>query len=246
LSGITAGAVGTAPVDVRERARAGSRLRHPAVLFVLISILAGALLIAITPPLRGPDEAQHFLRAYGLTQGDVVPNTRDAQGHKGLYIPAGIERELNFFENKRFAYSTHGFSYWTVFAAHAQEAQPISPGDDMPVFVLYRGAEGYSPIPYLPYAAAIAIGRAAHLDFLAMLYLTRAFGLLAVTAVSALAIAIVPRLGWAFLVIALLPSSLYSRAVISADGPSLACAMMAVALMLRGVLSPAADRPWQQ
>ena len=49
-----------------------------------------------------------------------------------------------------------------------------------------------------------------------------------------------------FLVIALLPSSLYSRAVISADGPSLACAMMAVALMLRGVTSPAADRPWQQ
>jgi uncharacterized membrane protein len=79
-----------------------------------------------------------------------------------------------------------------------------------------------------------------------MLYLMRAFGLIAVTAVTAFAIAVVPRLKWAFLVIALLPSALYSRAVVSADGPSLACAMMAVALMARGMLSPAADRPWQQ
>jgi hypothetical protein len=246
LSEIAAGAVGTAPVGVRERARAWSRLRDPAVLFAVIAVLAGSLLIAVTPPLRGPDEAQHFLRAYGLTQGDLVPSTRDAQGHKGLYVPARIARELNFFENEKFAHRTPGFSYWTVFAAHAQEAQPVSPDEDMPVFVLYRGAEGYSPIPYLPYAAAIAIGRAAHLDFLTMLYLMRAFGLLAVTAITALAIALAPRLAWAFLVIALLPSSLYSRAVVSADGASLACAMMAVALMLRGVLSPAADRPWQQ
>jgi Predicted membrane protein (DUF2142) len=246
LSELAAGAVGTAPVGVRERARARSRLRDPAVLFALIALLAGSLLIAVTPPLRGPDEAQHFLRAYGLTQGDLVPNTRDAQGHKGLYLPARIARELSFFEDKKFAHRTPGFSYWDVFAAHARDLQPLSADADTPLFVRYGGAEGYSPISYLPYAAAIAIGRAGQLDFLTMLYLSRVFGLLAVTAVTAFALALAPRLGWAFFVIALLPSSLYSRAVISADGPSLACAMMAVALMLRGVISPAADRPWQQ
>lgn len=244
MSEITAGAVRTAPVGVPERARARSRLFDPAVLFALISVVAGALLVAITPPLRGPDEAQHFLRAYGLTQGDLVPRTFDPQGRKGLYLPARLARELSFFEDKKFAHRTPGFTYWDVFAAHAQTAQ--APDDDTPVFVLYRGAEGYSPIPYLPYVAAIAVGRAAHADFLTMLYLMRAFGLLALAAVTAYAIALVPRLKWAFLLIALLPSALYSRAVISADGPSLACAMMAVALMLRGVISPAADRPWQQ
>ena len=246
MSEITAGSVGTARIDALTLARARSRLRDPAVLFALIALLAGALLIAIAPPLRGPDEAQHFLRAYGITQGDLVPRLRDAQGRKGLYVPAHIDRGLKFFENKRFAYRTPGFSYWSVFAAHAQESPAPSADDDRPVFVLYGGAEGYSPIPYLPYAAAIAIGRAAHLDFLTTLYLMRVFGLLAVTAVTALAIALVPRLKWAFLLIALLPASLYSRAVVSADGPSLACAMMAVALILRGVFAPADDRPWQQ
>ena len=215
------------------------------MLFALISLLAGALLVAITPPLRGPDESQHFLRAYGITQGDLVPRTLDSKGHKGLYIPARIERELTFFEDKRFAYRTPGFTYWSVFAAHAERA-PLPANADTPVFVLYGGAEGYSPVSYLPYAAAIAIGRAAHLDFLAMLYLMRVFGLVTFTAVAAFAIVVVPRLKWAFLAIALLPSALYSRAVVSADGPSLACAMMAVALMTRGVLGPATDRPWHQ
>jgi Predicted membrane protein (DUF2142) len=245
LSEITAGAVGSAPIGAMDRAGAASRLRDPAVLFALISLLAGALLVVITPPLRGPDEAQHFLRAYGITQGDLVPRTLDSRGHKGLYIPERIERELAFFEDKRFAYRTPGFTYWSVFAAHAERA-PLPPDADIPVFVLYAGAEGYSPVPYLPYAAAIAIGRAAHLDFLVMLYLMRVFGLVTITGVAALAIVVVPRLKWAFLAIALLPSALYSRAVVSADGPSLACAMMAVALMTRGVLAPATDRPWQQ
>jgi len=246
LSEITAGRVGIGRIATLPWARVRGLVRDPAALFALISLLAGALLMAVTPPLRGPDEAEHFLRAYGITQGDLVPRTRDAQGHKGVYLPARIERDLKFFNDKKFAHRTPGFSYWSVFAAHAQQ-DPLLPADaDAPVFVPYGGAEGYSPIPYLPYAAAILIGRAAHLDFLTLVYLMRAFGLVAVTAAAAFAIAIVPRLKWAFLVIALLPSALYSRAVVSADGASLACAMAATALMLRGVLAAAEDRPWQQ
>jgi len=246
LSEITAVAVRTARPDTRDPARTASRLRDPAVLFALISLLAGALLIAITPPLRGPDEAEHFLRAFGVAQGDLMPALRDAQGHKGLYLPARLDRDLKFFGDKIYAHRTPGFSYWSVFAAHAQQAPLPAADADLPVFALYGGAEGYSPIPYLPYAPAVLIGQAAHLDFLAMLYLMRVCGLLATTAVAALAIALVPRLKWAFLLIALLPTAVYSRSVLSADGASLACAMMAVALMSRGTLAPAADRPWQQ
>jgi uncharacterized membrane protein len=246
LSEITAGPARIPRIDALILARTRSRLREPAVLFALISLLAGALLIAITPPLRGPDEAEHFLRAYGVAQGDLVPATRGAQGHKGLYLPARIERDLKFFDDKKFAHRSPGFTYWDVFAAHAQQAPLPLGGEEVPVFTLYGGAEGYSPIPYLPYAAAVVIGRAADLDFLSLLYLMRAFGLVVATAICAVAIALVPRLKWAFLLIALMPTAIYSRAVLSADGASLACAMMAVALMLRGTLVPASDRPWQQ
>jgi Predicted membrane protein (DUF2142) len=246
LIDITAGSVERRSAHARSWGGARHRLRDPAVLFAALSLLAGALLVAVTPPLRGPDEAEHFLRAYGLTQGDLVPATVDANGRKGLYLPTRIERDLRFFEDKRFAHRMPGFNYADVFAAHARERPPVSAADDVPVFRLYGGAEGYGPVSYLPYAAAVVIGRAAHLDFLPMLYLMRMFGLVAATALVALAIALVPRLKWAFLLIALLPTAIYSRAVLSADGPCLAFAMMAVALMVRGVLVPAADRPWQQ
>ena len=127
--------------------RARSRLRDPAVLFALISLFAGAVLVAITPPLRGPDEEEHFLRAYGLAQGDIVPHTRDAEGRKGLYLSVGLERELKFFAEKIRAHRTPGFTYWDVFAAHAQIARPPSAPEDGPGGRRYGGAEGYSPIP---------------------------------------------------------------------------------------------------
>jgi len=52
-------------------------LAHPATIFVVLSMLFGAAIIAITAPLRGPDEAAHFLRAYGIAQGDLVPSQAD-------------------------------------------------------------------------------------------------------------------------------------------------------------------------
>jgi hypothetical protein len=51
-----------------------------------------------------------------------------------------------------------------------------------------------------------------------MLLLMRFFGLLAFTAVAAYAITVTPALKWAFVLIAMLPVSLYNRTVLSADG----------------------------
>ena len=53
---------------------------------------------------------------------------------------------------------------------------------------------------------------------------------------------IVPRLQWAFLVIAMLPISLYERAIVSADGAALSCTMMVTALCLRAAAG-SRDRP---
>jgi uncharacterized membrane protein len=61
----------------------------------------------------------------------------------------------------------------------------------------------------------------------------RVTGLVATTAIIAAAVAIVPFFRWAFLAIAMVPAALYGRSVVSADGMTLACAMMVIALTLR-------------
>lgn len=217
------------------RARIARWLAHHAVaVFVVLSAAFGPAIVMLHPPLRAPDEAAHFLRAYGIAQGDIVPATVDGMGRKGIHLPARLAADFYFFEEVRYRVSAGGMNYHEVLAGFATRPIDISVHIGAPIFVLYTGSEGYSPIPYLPYAIAAFIARISSFDFVNTLYLMRFAGLMAFTAIIATAIALVPFFAWTFLAVAMLPAALYGRAVISADGASLAAAMMVVALSLRG------------
>lgn len=207
----------------------------PAILFVILSAIIGTLLIAVTPPLRGPDETAHFVRAYGLSQGIVIPDARDAEGRKGISMPADLHRGFNYFEQIRISEKNSGFGYEQAFAKYFSAAgvPVVGPRNAPAVFVPYEGSEGYSPVAYLPQAVAALAARLAGLDFLPTIYLMRLAGLAAMTAVIAYAIALAGPLGWSFMTIALLPAAIYGRAVINADGAAVAFAMVAAALCLR-------------
>ena len=205
-------------------------LRKPVTAFVLLSVVFGLPTLALNPPLRGPDEGAHFLRAYGVAQGDIVPSTYDQQGRKGVVVPAGLHADLKFFE-----VWTPGSTYRDAMKdfLRLRSAQEGQADARPPVFAVYDGAESYSPVPYLAYIAPTWISRAAGLDFVGMLYLMRLTGFIAMTAVAAYAIAVTPYLKWTFLLIATLPAALYGRTVVSADGASLSFMLAITALCLR-------------
>src|SRR3546814_8574576 len=79
-------ATGTA----RARAFWRAILARPAALLVLLSAVFGTLTVVVTPPLRGPDEMAHFLRAWGIAHGEILPST-EVGGRKGLYLPRSEE-----------------------------------------------------------------------------------------------------------------------------------------------------------
>jgi hypothetical protein len=221
-------------------------LINPITAFAALSLLFGTLIILATPPLRGPDETAHFLRAYGIALGDIVPSTGDAQSRKGIFLSPQLYEGFEFFESVRVKEKGTGwFGYGPVFQTYfSHQSAPID-SDPPTVFVPYGGSEGYSPVAYLPQVAAALAARALDLDFVATLYLMRFTGLAAMTAVIAYAIAISPQLAWTFVAIAMLPAALYGRSVVSADGSALAAAMLVAALWLRGFLSPHGHRPGQ-
>jgi Predicted membrane protein (DUF2142) len=210
---------------------------RPVVIFILLSALFGLLTIALTPRLRGPDESPHFLRAYGLLVGDIVPSAADARGRKGVLLPAALQRDMELYEQALYSLYLHDdASFQGVLQTYAllrAEAAATSPASSPAVFVPYAGSEGYSPVPYLPYLPGLALAR--NLDFPSTLYLTRLSGFIVLTAVMAFAIALVPHLQWPFVLIGLLPSALFSRSVLGADAGALALAIMVTALALRGV-----------
>lgn len=231
----------TEPV-VEPRARA--LLARPASIFVVLSLVFGMIALILTPPLRGPDEPAHFFRIYAIAHGEIIPTTADADGRKGMFLPYRLYQDFEFFEAHRLnMFEKPGFSYRTVLDEYRQRR---APADGPPVFVHYAGSEGYNPVSYLPFVAAALVARLAKLDFVATFFLMRFLGLIAMTAIIAYAIAIVPRFGWTFLFIAMLPAALYGRAVISPDGAALAYTMMVTALCLRAAHRMDAGKLWQQ
>ena len=141
-----------------------------------------------------------------------------------------------------------GLSYHQLVAGYRK---PIGPSiadesGQEPIFAPFAGTEGYNPVAYIPYIAAAAIGRLFKLDFSDMLLFMRWFGLATFTAIAAYAIAVIPTLKWAFVLIALLPVSLYNRSVLSADGAALSTALVITALCLRAAVGSTAGRVWER
>lgn len=208
---------------------------RPMLIFLLLSALFGPLTILMTLPFRGPDELPHFIRAYGLSTGEVVPWTVDDQGRKGVWLPAKLDQEIKLYnEALRPLYEDNTFTPREVVERYTR-ARSVSTAPLAKVFVRYAGSEGYSPIPYLPYLPALAVTHFMDLDLVSTIYLMRAVGFIILTALIALAIFLVPNLSWPFVLITFLPSALFSRAVLSADGAALAFTMLVTAAALRVV-----------
>src|SRR6266478_2698355 len=222
---------------------------RPASIFVLLSLAFGSIIIFANPPLRGPDEIAHFLRIYSYTRGELLPVT-EINARKGIFVNPELYNQLYFFKTagEVFARSREeGLRYGQIMAEYSKLAD--THGNETEVaslFAPFAGTEGYNPAAYIPYIVAAEIGRLLRLDFPAMLLVMRFFGLLGFTAVAAYAIAVTPALKWAFVLIAMLPVSLYSRTILSADGAALSYALAITALCFRAARNPAAGKVWER
>src|SRR5215467_4132460 len=213
----------------------------PAIVFALLSLAFGSAIIAVNPPLRGPDEISHFLRIHSYSRGELLP-TVEISGRKGIFVERKLHDQLYFFKDSGewFARARNdGLRYGEIMTEYRRITD--ASGDEIAqgfVFVPFSGTEGYTPVAYAPYVLAAATGRLFGLDLPELMFLMRFFGLLVFTAVKAYAIAAAPALKWVFRRIAMLPVSLYNRIGLSADGAALSCALLITPLCLRAAYKP--------
>jgi hypothetical protein len=221
----------------------------PAIVFALLSLAFGSAIIVANPPLRGPDEISHFLRIHSYSRGELLPIT-EIDGRKGIFVERKLYDRLYFFKNsgERFARSREeGVRYAEIMAEYRRITGASGDGAAQgPVFAPFAGTEGYTPVAYAPYILAAAIGRLLSLDLPELLFLMRFLGLVVFTAVAAYAIAVTPALKWGFVLIAMLPVSLYNRVVLSADGAALSYALVITALCFRAAWKPLDGRVWER
>jgi Predicted membrane protein (DUF2142) len=210
---------------------------RPALVFVLLSFVFGSAISVVVPPLRGPDEIAHFLRIYSYTRGGLLP-AAEVDGRKGIFVEHELYTQLSFFKNagERFARNREqGLRYSEIMKEYPQPGGTLHEEGQATKFMPFAGTEGYNPVAYAPYVLATAIGNLLGLDFPNMLLLMRFLGLITFTAMAAYAIKLTPALKWAFVLIAMLPVSIYNRSVLSADGAALSYALVITALCFSAV-----------
>jgi hypothetical protein len=224
-----------------------SRLEsRPAFVFVLLSFAFGLAISVVVPPLRGPDEIAHFLRIYSYARGALLP-AAEVDGRKGLFIERELYTQVSFFKNagERFAQNREqGLRYGEILKDYPHLGGTLDQEEQATKFMPFAGTEGYNPVAYAPYILAAAIGNLLKLDFPNMLLLMRVLGLITFTAAAAYAIKLTPTLKWAFVLIAMLPVSIYNRSVLSADGAALAYALVVTALCFSAVQQD--GRVWER
>jgi hypothetical protein len=221
----------------------------PAIVFALLSLAFGSAIIVVNPPLRGPDEISHFLRIHSYARGELLPTT-EVDGRKGIFVERELYDQLYFFKDSGewFAKARNEGARYGEIMANYRSITGAGGGEltQSTIFAPFAGTEGYSPVAYAPYVAAAAIGRLLGLDLPERLFLMRFFGLVVFTALAAYAILVTPTLKWAFVLIAMLPVSLYNRTVLSADGAALSYALVITALCFRAAAKPVAGQVWER
>lgn len=198
----------------------------PAFFVLVVGALFGGSMIFLTPPFNVPDEMGHWLRTYQCSLGKVhASRNGDVVGGElpvslqEIYLatldPARTDAEINVSTGKiREALAIpldRGRRQWFAFAAMAR----------------------YSPVPYLPAAAAVRIGRLCRLTPLRLFYLGRAGTLIGYLLLVVAAVWLVPVHKWTLVLLALMPMSIFLAASLSPDALSIALSFLGIAMILR-------------
>lgn len=133
--------------------------------FAAAAFLFGVGFAIANPPFRSPDEGVHFVAAYALSSGQTMffPEVVDGKPALGAWLPKNLMTLA--FETFGEAASKDTDLSLRVVREHSSE----QPSD----LVFIGHAPVYSPLPYVPSAIAIALGRLFNAPVLVTLYLAR-------------------------------------------------------------------------
>lgn len=202
------------------------RSLEPAWFYFWIAALLVVAVALVNPPFMVADETNHFLRAAQISHGGLI-GVKFPNGWAGGLLPQPV---LDF----GFAFGKMPFNQ----AVRTDIAQIASVYHDT-----WRGALApmsfantviYPPQFYLPAAFALFITRHLHMHLVQCFYIARIFSGLVCVFASALALRLSAPTARLWLLFCLcLPEVLGLYASFSQDGPFIACAVLACALLTR-------------
>jgi hypothetical protein len=229
--------------------------RDPATTFLVVGGVVGILLVFLVPQFAGIDEAGHFVRSYQLSTGTMIPVDAPAGAPTGggVCLPVSVAGELVRTQNTSALHALEGLK---VTPKQLRAARAAARGSDEQLsarlphchngepFISVASFAWYSPLPYVPQAAAVAVVRVAGGGVDAMLIAGRLASVLAYVGIVWVAIRRSPVGRWALCITALLPVALFQGATsLSPDAMTTAIALLVISSALRMAADPSPRLP---
>lgn len=215
-------------------------------MFLIISIIFGILIAIVTPPFQGPDEYNHFFRAYAVSEGKIIPKKINESSVKNYYSNfLGTNEEASDFVVGTYLpediieVAKNVSSDIPGKASNKQNVSELlkylnyTSDSKNKIFTSYPNTALYSPIPYLPSALGILISKILGLSVLKTFYVARIFNLISYLLLIYYAIKITPVMKFPLYLLALMPTSLFLAAVVSADSLVVALSFLVFSLVFR-------------
>jgi len=195
----------------------------PETIFIIIGLIYGLAFLFITPPFFVvPDEAYHFYKAYGISEGYVIPEKIGNEA--GVSIPEYTLDTISASFNQKINFEDVINSKVNINVNKNTEKFV-----DMSRFAVVT----YPPVPYAVSALAIKLGVFFDLSPFVLLYMARFANFLIWFFLVYLAIKIIPVHKWVLLMIALMPMTIFEAASVSADSLTIGLSFLFIAYILR-------------
>lgn len=186
--------------------------------FVVVALVFGAAFAILTPVYDPPDEFGHLARAYGLSHGQVIPQT--FQGYPGAFVPHGFTAIGTLARDTYYSLNSLTDLTRVPLDSHTQDFRAF------PNLVLY------SPLVYTPHIVGLGVGEILQLPPFPTLILARLCNLIAYVLLFYWAIRLLPFGKWFAVVIGLLPMHIILAGSMSSDPISTGLIALTVATVL--------------
>ena len=177
--------------------------------FIILALLFGGLFVFLIPPFQSPDESNHFLRAFQVSEGHLFPEKTNQR--LGAELPTSLSQVCDSFLYLRLPPNAR-LNASTLFRLLKKPLQA-----EQRQFTDFANTAIYSPTAYLPQATAIALLRPLGATPLQLLYAARLANLLVWVLLVSAALRILPFMQDAVATLALFPASLVIAASAGAD-----------------------------
>jgi uncharacterized membrane protein len=206
----------------------------PQSVYLYFALFFGISFAVLTPPIYTPDESHHLYRAFQVSEGVWMAEYRQDL-HGGGEIPRSLPQFVEeSVRNGLDAFKKPNYNIDDIIALYSQDNK-LNPEDR--VYFPFPNVAVYSPVPYIPQAIAMYIGRLFDASPAILFLLGRLANLIVGILLTYYAIKLSPTLKWFLVLMGLMPMTIAQYASLSADTLTIATAILFFSLVMRARIS---------